>query len=822
MNYSVTDNFNNAIKVANDIARYYGSGEIGTEHILYGLVSQPNSTAGKILTMAGVEASFVNKYIARANPSAVVGDMGYSKRVVNMFATANNIKTDLGKKSIGSEHFLYAMLLDATSIACEILRACGVNIADMERSLKKMLAENKTAPAQTQTQTQPNYEQQNPSQNGNNQNYGSNLPQSLLELGQDLTAKAREGKIDAVIGREEEIERIIQILCRKTKNNPVLVGEPGVGKSAVVEGLALAIVEGKVPYGLINKKIFSLDIASLVAGTKYRGALEEKLKGAIEQIKAYGDIVVFIDEIHTLAQAGGKEGDVSPADILKPYLARGEFQTLGATTIDEYRKYIERDKALERRFQPVTVNPPSVDETIRIIRGLRANYEKFHKVAISDEAIVTAVKLADRYIADRFFPDKAIDIIDEAMAKAKVENGSISGEDAKMMDELEEILANKEFALKTHNAFMVEMFEQKAQKIKSYLNSRNVNWYRFSRQGQRVVTEDDIAQVVSTWAKVPVSKLSQTEAEKLMNLEKTLHKRVIGQHEAVETVAKAVRRARAGLKDPNRPIGSFLFLGPTGVGKTELTKALCEAMFDDENAVVRIDMSEYMESHSVSKLIGAPPGYAGFGDGGQLTEAVRRKPYCVVLFDEVEKAHPDIFNLLLQVLDDGRLTDSQGRVVSFKNTIIIMTSNAGVTDLKRARQSVGFGGANEITRQDENAKAVLFEALKKTFRPEFINRIDTICYFHSLTRDDVGAIAGIMLDKFATMLMSKGIELDITPDALEYIVDKGYDVEFGARPLRRVIEQEIEDAIAEGLVSGALANRDKVTVDLIYGEIKII
>ncbi|MBR2989053.1 MAG: ATP-dependent Clp protease ATP-binding subunit, partial [Clostridia bacterium] len=750
MNYSVTDNFNNAIKLANEIARYYGSEEIGTEHILYGLVSQPGSTAGQILTGAGVDASFVNKYIARSNPVSVIGDLGYSKRVVNMFATASNIKNDLGKKSIGTEHFLYVMLLDATSIACEILRSYGIKIADMEQKLKKMLSSGSNAQRTEQTD-KPQYNQNNgTSQNGNTQNYGSNLPQSLLELGTDLTAKAREGKIDAVIGRKEEIDRIIQILCRKTKNNPVLIGELGVGKSAVVEGLALAIVEGKVPYGLINKKIFSLDIASLVAGTKYRGALEEKLKSAIEQIKAQGDIIVFIDEIHTLAQAGGKEGEVSPADILKPYLARGEFQTLGATTLDEYRKYIERDKALERRFQPVTVNPPSVEETIRIIRGLKEGYENFHKVEISDEAIVTAVKLADRYITDRFFPDKALDVIDEAMARAKVENGSISGEDAELLDILEELLANKERALQSRNIFMAEQFDLKARKITSMLEARNINWYKFSRKGKRVVTEDDVAKVVSIWSKVPVSKLSQSDAEKLMNLEKTLHKRVIGQTEAVETVAKAVRRARAGLKDPNRPIGSFLFLGPTGVGKTELTKALCEAMFDDENAVVRIDMSEYMESHSVSKLIGAPPGYAGFGDGGQLTEAVRRKPYCVVLFDEVEKAHPDIFNLLLQVLDDGRLTDSQGRVVSFKNTIIIMTSNAGVTDLKRARQSVGFGGATEITRQDENAKQILFEALKKTFRPEFINRIDTICYFHSLTRDDVGAIAGIMLDKFAS------------------------------------------------------------------------
>ena len=601
----------------------------------------------------------------------------------------------------------------------------------------------------------------------------------------------------------------------------MLIGEPGVGKSAVVEGLAKAIVDGSVPELLKGKTVFSLDIGSLMAGTKYRGALEEKLKNAIDVIRADGNIILFIDEIHTLAQAGSKDGEVSPADILKPYLARGELQTVGATTTDEYRRFIEKDKALERRFQPVIVNPPSVEETIAILRGLKENYETFHKVRLSDEAIEAAAKLSDRYITDRFLPDKAIDLIDEAMSRAKVNGNTLPGAQRDMLSELKELDKLKCEAVRREQFDLANSYKRRIAELQKKLDESRLNWYRTSEHETSVIGAEQIAEIVSDWTKIPVTKLSESETRRLMDLEEVLHKRVIGQDKAIQAVAKAVRRARAGLKDPSRPIGSFLFLGPTGVGKTELTKALSEALFDDENAVIRLDMSEYMESHSVSKLIGAPPGYAGFDDGGQLTEAVRRKPYSVVLFDEIEKAHPDIFNLLLQILDDGRLSDSQGRTVSFKNTVIIMTSNAGVSELKSAPRGLGFSALFGADNEQKRTEEILTESLKRYFKPEFINRIDVVCIFEPLKKEDIGKIAGILLDKFEKNLMERGIELEISPEALDYVVTKGYDAEYGARPLRRVIEQTIEDKIAEGIISGRVRDNSLVRVDLEGGEIVV-
>ena len=601
----------------------------------------------------------------------------------------------------------------------------------------------------------------------------------------------------------------------------MLIGEPGVGKSAVVEGLAKAIVDGSVPELLKGKTVFSLDIGSLMAGTKYRGALEEKLKNAIDVIRADGNIILFIDEIHTLAQAGSKDGEVSPADILKPYLARGELQTVGATTTDEYRRFIEKDKALERRFQPVIVNPPSVEETIAILRGLKENYETFHKVRLSDEAIEAAAKLSDRYITDRFLPDKAIDLIDEAMSRAKVNGNTLPGAQRDMLSELKELDKLKGEAVRREQFDLANSYKRRIAELQKKLDESRLNWYRTSEHETSVIGAEQIAEIVSDWTKIPVTKLSESETRRLMDLEEVLHKRVIGQDKAIQAVAKAVRRARAGLKDPSRPIGSFLFLGPTGVGKTELTKALSEALFDDENAVIRLDMSEYMESHSVSKLIGAPPGYAGFDDGGQLTEAVRRKPYSVVLFDEIEKAHPDIFNLLLQILDDGRLSDSQGRTVSFKNTVIIMTSNAGVSELKSAPRGLGFSALFGADNEQKRTEEILTESLKRYFKPEFINRIDVVCIFEPLKKEDIGKIAGILLDKFEKNLMERGIELEISPEALDYVVTKGYDAEYGARPLRRVIEQTIEDKIAEGIISGRIRDNSLVRVDLEGGEIVV-
>ncbi|MBR6788707.1 MAG: ATP-dependent Clp protease ATP-binding subunit, partial [Clostridia bacterium] len=634
----------------------------------------------------------------------------------------------------------------------------------------------------------------NPTRSGNSTQ--TELPKNLSDLGVDFTQRARENKIDPIIGRKEEIERIIEILCRKTKNNPVLIGEPGVGKSAVVEGLAREVVAGNVPELLKDKIIFSLDIGSLVAGTKYRGELEQRLKNAIDTIIAQGNIIVFIDEMHTLAQAGGKEGEVTPSDMLKPYLARGELQTIGATTTDEYRKFIEKDKALERRFQPIIVNPPTVEQTIEILKGIRPNYEEFHKIKITDDAIVSAATLSDRYISDRFLPDKAIDLIDEAASRAKVSGNRVPPEVKELEEKIALLQKNINIVVDRDDYDKAAEYKKLRDDTQAQLDAKRKEWKLSS---STEIGAEEIAEVVSKWTKIPITKLTETELERLNNLESILHERVVGQDMAVASVSKAIRRARAGLKDPKRPIGTFLFLGPTGVGKTELTKALASAMFDDENNIIRIDMSEYMEGHSVSKLIGAPPGYVGFDDGGQLTEQVRRKPYSVVLFDEIEKAHPDVYNILLQLLDEGRLTDSQGRLVSFKNTIVIMTSNVGVNELK-VKRSIGFNSSQQMV--DDNEEQILSNALKRHFRPEFLNRIDVICYFKHLTEENIKKIADVMMVKVTKKLTDRNISLRYTPAIVEYVIKNGYDPEYGARPLRRIIEQTIEDALAEALLTG--------------------
>lgn len=794
MKFSVTEDMNKVLGEASSVARKYASPEIGTEHILYGMVRVSGSRAGRLLASFGVDTGFESRVFT--SHVALTAAPDYSNRVKNMFRTAMGVANDTGRNSVGSEHFLHAMLLDKTCVSSRVLREIyGVEIGQMIKKLADVISNPELFDEQSGRITRSSADGR--TSDGRS---AEELPAQLTDMGVDITARAREGKIDPIIGRREEIERIEQILCRKTKNNPVLVGEPGVGKSAVVEGLAKAIVEGEVPEGLKGKTVFSLDVGSLVAGTKYRGALEEKLKAAIDIIRERGDIILFIDEIHTLAQAGSKEGEVSPADLLKPYLARGELQTVGATTLEEYRKYIEKDKALERRFQPVVVAPPSVDDTIEIIKGLRGNYEAFHKVKLGDDAIVAAAKLSDRYVPDRCLPDKAIDLIDEAMSKAKI-GGVVTPEQHALRDELERLKREENVAAQRGDYRLADEIHNRKLDVKRRLD--------LSRGEVATIGAEQIAEIVSRWTGVPVTRLSASESERLMKFEEILHERVIGQDAAISAVSKAIRRARAGLKDPNRPIGSFLFLGPTGVGKTELTKAIGEALFDDENAVIRIDMSEYMEAHSVSKLIGAPPGYAGFDDGGQLTEAVRRKPYSVVLFDEIEKAHPDVYNLLLQTLDDGRLGDSQGRTVSFKNTVIIMTSNAGVSELKTLPRLGFFSPEIEEKRREE----ALTENLKKYFKPEFLNRIDVTCVFRPLTKNEIGRIAGLMLDKFDKTLSERGITLEISPRALDYIVDAGYDAEFGARPLRRVIEQQVEDPIAEGIISGRISSGQTVSMD---------
>ena len=803
MTFPVSENMKKAVDSAHDAAMRYSNPVIGTEHMLYGLVTTEGSLAGQLLLKGGLRPETLEK-IFEESDHVSQPDVDLTPRVKQTFMIAQRLSQSNGGTFVGTEHFLFCMLQDPTSFAYSILASIStMNIGGILEKLQEAIGGGRTDAA------------------GTSASGGNALPAQLSDLGIDLTQRAREHKIDPVIGRKEEIERIIQILCRKTKNNPVLIGEPGVGKSAVVEGLSKAIVEGNVPELLKNKIVFSLDLGSLMAGTKYRGALEEKLKNAIDLIKSQQNIIVFIDELHTLAQAGSKEGEVSPADILKPYLARGEMQTIGATTTDEYRKFIETDKALERRFQPIIVAPPGVDDTIEILRGIRDNYEAFHKIKISDEALVAAAKLSDRYITDRFLPDKAIDLIDEAMSKAKVGKNTVPDGLKEMEDEVRNLDKLKQEALNHEDYKKAGELRDRRKELEAKIERKKLDWSKNSERVGDEIGPEEIAEVVSKWTKIPVTKLTETETQRLVNLEEILHKRVIGQDAAVVSVAKAIRRARAGLKDANRPIGTFLFLGPTGVGKTELTKALGEAMFDDENAVIRLDMSEYMEAHSVSKLIGAPPGYVGFDDGGQLTEQVRRRPYSVVLFDEIEKAHPDVYNALLQMLDDGRMTDSQGRVVSFKNTIIIMTSNAGVADLKQTSRSLGFSSQSTEAPDEKRTEEILTDALKRHFKPEFLNRIDVVSIFHHLGKRDIAKIADIMLAKVQKSLSERGITLKLTDAATDFIVNRGYDPEYGARPLRRVIEQYVEDNIAEALLDGSVRDNSVITVDIADGQVKI-
>ncbi len=747
----ITMGVQRVINEAERVLEFTLGSKIDSTHLLYGLSASKGSVSSNILNNYGITPNRIWSYLNTNSTPQIFFGMGrveFSNGSLAIIKNAGYVARQTGSDVIGTEHLLFALVSQRDCNAVKLIEGYfHVSSEDIKENLFQFFKE---VVGDTSSPTVGNDNQVVDKANGVN----SSLPEALVDLGVDMTEQARQGKIDTIIGRDAEIERAVEILCRKTKNNPILIGEAGVGKSAIAEGLALRIAKGDVPDDLKGKTVFNLQIGSLMAGTKYRGTMEEKLKNAIDAIVSSKNIIVFIDEIHTLVQAGGDKGEVSPADMLKPYLARGEMQTIGATTTDEYRKFIEKDKALERRFQPIMVEPPSVQDTIKILQGIKEGFEKYHKVTISDEAIKCAVSLSDRYITDRNLPDKAIDLIDEASSRAKVR----------------------------------------------------------SRDGNAVITDEDISSIVSKWTGIPVSKIGETEAEKLKNLENILHKRVIGQDEAVTEVSKALRRARIGLQDKNRPIGSFLFVGKTGVGKTELCKALAEAMFDSENAMIRLDMSEYMESHSVAKLIGAPPGYIGHDDGGQLTEQVRKRPFSVILFDEVEKAHPDVMNILLQLLDDGRLTDSKGRVVNFKNTIIILTSNLGVSELGRKRE-LGFN-ASENTEVDEyeRTKEILLDAVKRHFRPEFINRLDSIIVFHSLNKSQLASIAKIMIQNVNKRLQDRGITLKFTESALKHIVDNGTDLEYGARPLKRLIQREIEDNLADKLLNGEIHNGDTITV----------
>jgi len=802
MEYKFTNSAENALEIANDLAAKLGHNYIGSEHILYGLVEEGTGVASKVLANQGVTAEAVLKEIEELigvseNAPIVnadsIGLTPRSKRIIeNSFIEARRFNSEY----IGTEHILCGIMREGDSVAVRIMMDLNVNPKKLYNELVKMINETKGQESESKRTS----------------NGGSyNSTPTLNQYGSDLTKKAREGKLDPVIGRRTEIDRVIQILSRRSKNNPCLIGEPGVGKTAIAEGLAEKIVEGDVPETLRNKRVVSIDISGMIAGAKYRGDFEERIKKSLDEVKKAGDVILFIDEIHTIVGAGSAEGAVDAANILKPLLARGEIQVVGATTTNEYRKYIEKDAALERRFSPVMVNEPSEEDAIKILEGLRDKYEAHHNVKITDEAIKSAVELSTRYVNDRYLPDKAIDLIDEAASKVKMQTYTKPDSIRNLEDEIEKVRKEKEEAIATQNFEKAAKLRDEEKNKRQELEDAQNKWKEGNTKKVMTLKQEDIAGVISTWTGIPVSKISETENEKLRHLEDNLHKRVVGQDEAVSAVAKAIRRGRVGLKDPNRPIGSFLFLGPTGVGKTELAKALAEALFGNENSMIRVDMSEFMEPHSVAKLIGAPPGYVGYDEGGQLTEKIRRRPYSVILFDEVEKAHPDVMNMLLQILEDGRLTDAQGRTVNFKNTVIIMTSNVGaklITD----KNKLGFAGGNAEENKNQEYETIKKEVmgeLKKQFRPELINRIDDIIVFHKLEDEDIKKIIDIMLVQVQNRLSAQNIKIDIDQSVKDLIAKKGVDTNYGARPLRRAIQNMLEDKIAEAILDGVIKPKKK-------------
>lgn len=783
---------------------------LGTEHILLGLMMEQEGVAGKILRNK-LDVDRVREIIKNATgvgekPSEYITISPRSKYIIEL---AREYSLRHGVSYIGTEHILLALMEEGEGIGAQILKS-----ATSFQELKYELA----------NAVKKNHETDTSSTQGSSMNKMGNT-KTLDKYGTDLNQRASEGKLDPVIGREGVIERVIQILSRRTKNNPVLIGEPGVGKTAVAEGLAQEIIKGNVPEILKNKRVVTLDMASMVAGAKYRGEFEERLKNCIEEIKSDGNIILFIDELHTIIGAGGSEGAIDASNILKPALARGEMQVIGATTLDEYKKYVEKDAALERRFQPVTVGEPTIQDTILILKGLRDKYEAHHKIAITDDAIEAAAKLSSRYISDRFLPDKAIDLIDEAASRARLKSSTAPEVLKDLEDKIKEVNNEKKVAINNQDFEKAASFRDEEKKLSEELDKQRKLWATKNSKDASIGYEE-IAGVVAQWTGIPVKKLQGDEADKLLNMEELLHKRVIGQEQAVDAISKAIRRARVGLKDPKKPIGSFIFLGPTGVGKTELSKALAESMFGDENSIIRIDMSEYMEKHSVSKLVGSPPGYVGFDDGGQLTEKIRRKPYSVVLFDEIEKAHPDVFNMLLQILDDGRLTDAKGRTVDFKNTVIIMTSNVGASTIKK-QKTLGFSvdSSNEEKNEYDKMKENVMKELKQTFKPEFLNRIDEIIVFHSLNRDHIKHIVSLMIDNLAKRLEELNIKIEVDDKAKDLLADEGFDPVYGARPLQRAIRRKIEDRLSEELLKGNIQKSDVINIsaennELVFGNIK--
>lgn len=792
-----------AIDIATRISKSLHHSYIGTEHILLGLLKEGTGVASQVLADNGVEydkvLELIEELIAPGNAVAVLED-GLSPRAAHVLEVSKAEAARFHSEKIGTEHLLIAMIKETECVASRLLNTLSVNV-------QKMYVDTLIAMGEDVSQYKDEFQNGKPGKRKN----AEGTP-SLDQFSRDLTELARDGKLDPVVGRETEIDRVIQILSRRSKNNPCLIGEPGVGKTAIVEGIAERIMGGMVPDTVLGKRVVSLDLSGIVAGSKYRGEFEERIKKVLAEVAKAGNVLLFIDEIHTIIGAGGAEGAIDASNILKPALARGEMQVIGATTIEEYRKYIEKDAALERRFQPVVVEEPTEEEAISILKGLRGQYESHHHVTITDEAVEAAVRLSARYINDRFLPDKAIDLMDEAAAKVRLHVGGDPREAAELRREIAESQETLEQALSGGDLEAAREAQTKRQELEEKLEKLNAKAKQGGRRHHQTVGEDEIADVVSGWTKIPVKKLTEGEAARLKKLEAALHKRVIGQEEAVSAVAKAVRRGRVGLKDPKRPIGSFLFLGPTGVGKTEISKALAEAVFGQEQAMIRVDMSEYMEKHSVSKMIGSPPGYVGHEDGGQLSEKVRRNPYAVILFDEIEKAHPDVFNILLQVLDDGHITDSQGRKVDFKNTIIIMTSNAGAQAIVEPKK-LGFASGNDEKQNYERMKGSVMEEVRRIFKPEFLNRIDETIVFRALNKDDMKQIVGLMTKELAKRCETQlGITLVVRDAAKQYIVDKAYDPKYGARPLRRKIQDEIEDPLAEKLLDGSIRRGDEVIV----------
>ena len=812
---SFTKGAQRVLVIAQEEARRMGHNYVGTEHILLGTVKEESSVSS-LLEKLDVTYERVCDEIEELGG---MGDFkfseafGYTPRTKRVLEMSREEAAKLQQNYVGVEHILLALLLEREGVANRILRDIGV---DTQQLYQRMMAA--TTEALKRRGQQPGDASQEGSSSGSaNPSAGQESAPTLMQYGRDLTAAARAGELDPVIGRSEEIERIIQILSRRTKNNPVLIGEPGVGKSAVAEGLAQKIAEGNVPELLRGKRIVSLDLAGMLAGAKYRGEFEERMKNVMDELKRDRSIILFIDELHTLIGAGAAEGAIDAANILKPALARGEIQCIGATTIDEYRKHIEKDAALERRFQPVQVGEPSKEEAVAILKGLRDRYEAHHKVRITDEAIEAAVQLSDRYITDRYLPDKAIDLIDEAASRVRIRSYTTPPDMKELEAKIQQLNKEKEEAIAHQNFERAAQIRDEERAIRADMEAQRKAWEDRRSTAQRQVGAEEVAQIVASWTHIPVTQLTQDESDRLLHLEETLHQRVVGQDEAVSAVSRAIRRARAGLKDVHRPIGSFLFLGPTGVGKTELCKALAEAMFGDESALVRIDMSEYMEKFSVSRMIGSPPGYVGHDEGGQLTEAVRRKPYSVVLFDEIEKAHPDVFNILLQVLEDGRLTDSTGRTVDFRNTICVMTSNVGAADVEKNSRALGFSstGKGEMSaRSYERMKESMLEELKRTFRPEFLNRVDELIVFHPLDEENILRIAGLMVGSVAQRLKERGIALSWDDNVLQYLAKEGFDPTYGARPLRRAIQRMVEDDLSEEILSGRIKLGDTVRMGL--------